>query len=130
MIKRYVTTRQTSYCSLKATTEADKKVLFNAMNNPEFRLSDFINKTLSVKDVFVDVVGCVDKETGEIQPCPRIVLIDEKGSGYACVSLCVYGSIKKIFTVFGVPSTWKTPLKVEVKQLTKGEKKMLTLTVA
>lgn len=125
-----LTSRTTQYCSMTATTEEEKAQLFNATNNPEFRLGDMINTVISVKDVFVEAVECTNRETGECTACPRIVLIDVDGKGYACVSLGIFSAIKKLFGIYGEPRTWKTPLKVVVKQVTKGDRKMLTLNVA
>ena len=125
-----LTSRSTQYCSMTATTEDEKAQLFNATNNPDFRLGDMINTVISVKDVFVEAVECTNRETGEHTACPRIVLIDIDGKGYACVSLGIFSAIKKLFGIYGEPRTWKTPLKVVVKQVTKGDRKMLTLNVA
>lgn len=118
-----------SYCSLQAETAGEKMILFNAMNNPEERLADHINEVINVKDVFCEIVDCVNEETGEVKQAPRIVLIDEVGTGYACVSLGIFSAIKKLMQVFGNP-TWETPLPLKVVQVTKGARKMLTIQVA
>lgn len=125
-----LTSRTTQYCSMTATTEEDKALLFNATNNPEYRLGDCINQTISVKNVFVEAVNCVNRETGETNVCPRIVLIDIDGKGYACVSIGIFSAIKKIFGIFGEPQCWEKPIAVTVKQVSKGDRKMLTLNVA
>ena len=125
-----LTTRTTQYCSMTATTEEEKAALFNATNNPEHRLADMINSEIAVKDVFVEAVNCTNEETGEVTVCPRIVLIDTDGIGYACVSLGIFSAIKKLFGIYGEPSVWSAPLKLVVKQVTKGARKMLTLNVA
>lgn len=124
-----LTTRQTQYCSMKAETEKEKAMLFNATNNPDMRLSDCINMTIKVKDVFVEAVNCTNTESGEITVCPRIVLIDENNVGYQCVSIGIFSAIKKLFGVYGEPMHWKAPIPMIVKQITKGERKMLTLNV-
>lgn len=124
-----LTTRQTQYCSMKAETEKEKAMLFNATNNPDMRLSDCINMTIKVKDVFVEAVNCTNTENGEITVCPRIVLIDENNVGYQCVSIGIFSAIKKLFGVYGEPMHWKAPIPMIVKQITKGERKMLTLNV-
>lgn len=124
-----LTQRTTSYCSLVANSEDEKLTLYNAMNNPDFRLADMINEIINVKDVFVEVVHCTNRKTGEITSCPRIVLIDEAGASYQCVSIGVFSALKKLFSVFGEPSTWTSSIPIKVKQLTKGERKMLTLEV-
>lgn len=121
-----LTTAKTSFCSMVAEKDEDKAKLYNAMNNPDNRLSDWINKTINAKDLYIEVVNCTNTETGEVTACPRIVLIDDKGVSYQCVSIGVYSAIKKLIQAFGVP-TWHKPIKLEVKQITKGERKMLTL---
>lgn len=125
-----LTSRATQYCSMQAKTEAEKAKLFNATNNPDKRLADCINTVIKVKDVFVEAVECVNKETGERETCPRIVLIDTDGNGYACVSLGVFSAIKKLFGIYGEPNAWSSPLPIMIKQITKGERKMLTLNIA
>ena len=123
-----LTSRQTTFCSLVANSPAEKAMLFKAMNNPEKRVGDCINMTINAKDLFCEVVNCINQQTGEVQVCPRIVIIDDKGVGYQAVSLGVYSAIKKIIQVFGAPS-WETPLPLVVKQITKGERKLLTFDV-
>lgn len=123
-----ITAARTQYCSMTAETEADKANLFNAMNNPDERLSKMINRTIEVKDVYIEVVPCTNEETGEVTMCPRIVIIDAKGKSYQCVSVGVYSALKKIIQVYGEP-TWEKPIKIEVQQITKGTRNMLTLKV-
>lgn len=123
-----LTSRQTTFCSLIATTPTEKAMLFKAMNNPEKRVGDCINMTINAKDLFCEVVNCINQQTGEVKACPRIVIIDDKGVGYQAVSLGVYSAIKKIIQVFGAPS-WETPLPLVVKQITKGDRKLLTFDV-
>lgn len=123
-----MTTAQMSFCSMTATTDEEKGKLFNAMNNPDQRLADHINKVINAKDLYVEIVNCTNEETGEITACPRIVIIDEKGVSYQCVSIGIYSALKKVIQVYGAP-TWQKPVKLEVKQVTKGTRKMLTLSV-
>lgn len=123
-----LTTRRTSFCSLNAVSFEEKAKLFKAMNNPEHRLSEYINKTILAKDLFCEVVDCVNQETGVITSCPRIVIIDKNGEGYQAVSLGVYGAVKKLIQTFG-PPTWEEGLPLEVKQITKGQKQLLTFNV-
>lgn len=124
-----LTSSVTAFCSMSAETADQKAALFSAMNNPDYRLADFINKTIFVRDVYAEIVNCTNKTTGEVQQCPRIVLIDKDGKGYQCVSLGIFGAVRKLFQVFGTP-TWVQALPVTVKQITKGERKMLTLDIS
>jgi hypothetical protein len=118
----------TMFCSFKPSTPKQKAQLFKAMNNPDKRIADCINMEINVKDVFCETVNCTNRETGELQECPRIVLIDDKGVGYQCVSLGMFSALKKVMAVFGTP-TWETPVKLKIVQITKGERKLLTFDV-
>lgn len=120
-----LTTAVTSFSSMVAKTNEDKAILFKAMNNPDFRLSDEINKTVEVKDVYCEIVTCTQEDGNKVQ-CPRIVLIDKDGKGHTCVSIGVFSALRKLFQIFGMPS-WEKPLKLEVVQITKGNFKILTL---
>jgi len=112
-------------------TIKDKKVLFNIMNNPEKRISEMINMTIRMQDIFAESVELVDQNTGELRSCPRIVIVDNKGVGYQCVSTGIFSALKKIFQVFGEPKTWgKDGLDIIVKQIVKGEKSILTINIA
>lgn len=115
-----LTSRTTSYCSMKATTAAEKADLYNAMNAPAKRLKECINETIEIKDVFVEVVHCTNAETGERVPVPRTVLIDSKGAGYQAVSSGIFNALKKLFAIFGEPHTWTAPIKVKIKQISKS----------
>lgn len=123
-----LTSKEVSFCSMTATTQEEKVKLYQATNNPAKRISDCINLEIHLKDVFVEVVNLVDEITGQQMKAPRIVLIDENGEGYTCVSIGVFSALKKIFTIFGVP-TYKKPLTVIPTQITRGANKILTLNV-
>ena len=123
-----LTTAKTQFSSMKAESDADRAKLFNAMNNPDERLADCINKQIRAKDLYIEVVNCTNEETGEVTACPRIVIIDEKGKSYQAVSIGIYSALKKVIQVYGAP-TWEKPVVLEVKQITKGNRKMLTLNV-
>lgn len=117
-----------SFCSYKAETPEEKAKLFEIMNNPEKRLSDCINQTILVKDLFAELVDCTNEETGEVTKAPRIVLIDKNGIGYQCVSAGVFGALKKLMSVYGIP-TWESPIPLKIKQIKNGKKSLLTFSV-
>lgn len=125
-----LTNAQMTYCSLDASDLKAKQTLYNATNSTQERIGDHINEVITVKHIYVEAVQCTDTETGELKWCPRIVLINEKGIGYQAVSTGVYTSIKKLIQIFGEPQTWEAPIKLKVKQLTRGEFKILTLEIA
>lgn len=117
-----------AFCSMACDTVESKKMLYNCVSNPQHRISDEINSVISVKDVYIETAAC-SRPDGTTEMCPRIVLIDTKGEGHQCVSFGVYNALKKIFALMGHPSTWEKPLDIMVKQVTRGEKKMLNLTL-
>lgn len=123
-----MTTAKTQFCSMVATTDEERAQLFNAMNNPDERLADCINMQIKAKDLYVEIVNCTNEETGEVTAVPRIVIIDENGKSYQCVSIGIYSALKKVIQVYGAP-TWEKPITLEVKQVSKGTRKMLTLNV-
>lgn len=134
-----LTSRTTMFCSMTANTEKEKASLFNAMNNPEFRLADEINKTILAKDLYCEVVTLEKKDADQnpvldaygnpvINSCPRVVIIDDKGIGHQCVSVGIYSAMRKIIAIYG-PPTWEKPIPLIVKQTTKGVRKMLTIDV-
>lgn len=124
-----MTTAKTQFTSVVAETDEDRARLFNAMNNPDERIANMINKKIMAKDLYIEVVNCTNTETGEVTACPRIVIIDDQGKSYQAVSIGIYSALKKVIQVFGSP-TWEKPIPLEVKQITKGVKNMLTLNVA
>lgn len=118
--------RKVQFCSMVPKNEDEEIILFNAMNNPEKRIGDCINLTIEVKHVFCEVVTCINRETGESNICPRIVLIDKDGVGYQAVSMGIYSALKKIISIKGNPANWKKPVKLQINQITKGDRKLLT----
>jgi hypothetical protein len=56
------------------------------------------------------------------------VLLDKDHKGYQCVSVGIFGAVKKLFQSFGLP-TWTTPINIKVRTITKGTNKILTLEV-
>ena len=118
----------TSICSIdqKTATSEQRKTVYNAMNNPTHRISDFINKKISVENVLIETVDMMDDETGEIERAPRIVLIDPKGNSYSAISKGILNSIKNAYNSFGA-APWAPALDFEVKQVNVGRGSMLTL---
>lgn len=116
-----------SFFSGQAKTADEKKLLANAMNNPDRRLADCVNQEIAMRDIYVEQVDMVKQDTGEVQTCPRIVIIDADGVSYGCVSFGILGSLKKIMSVYGVP-TWAEPVTVKPVFINKGnDRRILSL---
>lgn len=120
----------TAWSSLKTDSPEEKAKFYNVMNNPEKRVAQMIGKVIKVKDIFVEIVDLTNEDTGEVKQCPRTVLIDEKGVGYQAVSIGVFSAIKKLFDVYGTPDRWESPIALEVQQIQKGTRNILTFKIA
>lgn len=116
------------YCSFPVESHEDRVKLYNMINGSTERLADHINKTLVLRDVFIEEVNLVNEETGEVANCPRIVFMAVDGKMYGCVSFGILQAFKRLCMCFGWPS-WNPGLTVEVKQRKIKEKNMLTLEV-
>lgn len=121
-------TKLAAFCSVKAETMAEKALVFNAANNPQHKVNDFINKKIMLKDVYAETLELCNAETGEYEKAPRIVLIDVNGEAYECVSVGMFSSLKKLIATFGEP-TWDEPIPVVVKQEKVKNGSMLTMSV-
>ena len=116
-----------SYCSIKGDSREALVAMYNAINSPDHNLSDFVGNKLNIKDISIERVENMNDETGEMIANARVVLIDENGESYTCVSSGIYSAIKKLVAVFGEP-TWEPALPVEIQNLsTKKGRKTMTL---
>lgn len=128
-IKELSQPESNAFCSIKEDSLEAKKLVYNASNNPTHKIDDYINKEIALKDVFVEIIELANENTGELEQAPRIVLIDDKGESYQCVSNGIFGSLKKLMAIFGEP-TWEDPIHAVVKQVKVKRGTMLTLEVA
>lgn len=132
------TTGQTAvpaFTSLDVTTAQGKKKLYNITNHPDHNISDYINKDIRVKDIYVDVNPRLNKNKdsenyGVMEDKPRTVLIDENGESYiAGVSIGVFQAVREILRIFGTPDTWSEPLTVRPVTVRTPNGNMLSLEI-
>lgn len=112
------------YYSFPLETKEDKIKLYNIKLSPSHKLKDFINSTIKLKDVYIDICyfNKVDDKGNEyVDKCPRTILIDDIGNSYQAISKGVFNALKSIFTIFGTPDTWEKCL--EIKPLLKTRMK-------
>lgn len=122
-----LTTRSAQFCSFTAETYEEKALMFKAMNNPDKRLADCINQEIFLVDVFCETVG-IKQDDDSTVICPRIVLIDNERISYQCVSQGVMNALKKLITVYGLP-TWEKPIKIMPRGIKKNKFTILTFDV-
>ena len=93
----------------------NKKVAFNMVNNPNFRLSSIVGKTIHAKDYVIDDVSVVNAETGEVQSTQRLVIRDDSGETYHTMGRGLLESFNRILDVFG--DSWGEGFNLVVKQI-------------
>lgn len=121
------------YCTVDDSTTDGKKQLYKIKNRPTHNISDYINKNIRIKDIYIDVNARMNKDgenAGVIENKPRTILIDDKGESYiAGVSIGIYQAVKEIIRTFGDPRTWTEPLTVTVVQVKTARGNMLSLDI-
>lgn len=104
--------------------EAAKKV-YNAMNNPEHRIADYINKKIKVTDYLIEIAEIANEETGEVSTVPRVVLLDDKGASYQAVSVGMANALRNLCIACG-NAPWNPAIELEIKQQPTKNGSMLT----
>lgn len=118
------------YCSIVAETEESKKQLFNALETCDALLNDCVGQEIDIKDIYVEEREVADEETGEVKPKYRTILFDANGQTYATGSYGIFNIVKKIVSIYGLPTSWENPVKVKVSKRPIGNgKQSLTLTL-
>lgn len=102
------------------------KLVYNAMNNPTHKLSDFINQTILVENVLIETAEVANEDTGEVERAAKCVLIAPDGTSYFAMSKGIFNSIKNLYFTLG-NAPWEGGIELAVKQVQAGKGKMLTL---
>lgn len=115
------------FYSKKLESVEDRKAFLKAVENADVLLSDVKGEKFVLVDVYTEKRMVEDETTGELKPKFRTILFDETGKTYATGAYGVYSSLKSIFFVYGLPSTWKNGIPVEVaeKKLDKGRTSLI-----
>lgn len=116
------------YTDMDLTDRSAAVAFYNATSNPANKLKEHVNEVLSLVHVSVECVE-VSKENNPDDKvlAPRIVLITEDGHSYACVSIGVYQSIKRMFSLLGTPDTWTEPVKIKPVLISTKKGQVLSL---
>lgn len=115
------------YTDMNLTDRSAAVAFYNATSNPANKLKEHVNEVLSLVHVSVECVE-VSKEAPDGKViAPRIVLITEDGQSYACVSVGVYQSLKRMFTLLGAPDTWAEPVKIKPVLISTKKGQVLSL---
>ncbi len=103
--------------------------MLQGITSPDIiKLSDALNLTLEINNVYMENVQIVSDETGEQVILPRILLFTVDGNVYSCVSVTAFNALTKIFNYKGFPSKQHT-LKLIPKQRSQGKKKFYNFVI-
>lgn len=104
-----------SMTTMDCSTTEQKKIFFNAVQNPTSKVSDYINKQITIKDVYMEQAEYEGDEG--LTKGVKTVIITPDGEGILANSMGVARALYGIFDIFGMPSEWDEPMTVMVKQV-------------
>lgn len=105
-----------SLCTMSCDTVAEKKVFFNAVQNPSSKVSDYINQEIVIKDIFMEKAFYEDGNGGMTEGVKTIIITPD-GSGILANSTGIAKSIFALFDIFGAPAEWDEPITCIVRQV-------------
>lgn len=115
------------FVSFRAEDMKSKVRLFNAMNQPNYKVSDMINKKIKLKDVILMNVT-MEGEDGEQDTGIRSVLIDADGNAYNATSNGIFSSLTNLYMIFGTLH-FEDPLEIMISQIPTKRGSTLSITL-
>ena len=115
------------FVSFRAEDMKSKVRLFNAMNQPKYKVSDMINKKIKLKDVILMNVT-MEGEDGEQDTGIRSVLIDVDGNAYNATSNGIFSSLTNLYMIFGTLH-FEDPLEIMISQIPTKRGSTLSITL-
>lgn len=117
-----------SYMAVIPETKEEKRIAYNSAMNPTGRVNDIINETIALVNYYLERVEMKDRDdAANVVEGVRVILIDQNGASYQCVSIGIMQSLMRLESLFGPAATWEEPIPVKVKQVSLGKNSMLTL---
>lgn len=111
------------------TDPTEQNHMINALSATNHNLSEYVNMEITIKNFVIENIHITDKDTGELRPAWRTVIVDADGTSYGCASTGVFNSIRHIVLFKGTPDQWNEPLTVRVKETNKGTSRILSLEI-
>lgn len=93
--------------------DAGKFALFDALQT-EDKVDAHLGEPLKLTNVVGQAVEVMDANTGEVNKSIRVVLVGADGELWAATSPALAKSINTLFSIFGTPDTWTSPINVKV----------------
>jgi len=97
-------------------TDMNTKIkIVSATNNAE-QVSENIGTLINLANVVVQEIELENEKTKKLEPNTRIVLVDEDGTAFSCVSIGVFRALENIFGIVGYPHEWNGPLPIVIEE--------------
>lgn len=117
------------YCSIPASKDRKTAAtVYKAINNPNHKVSDYINKQIAIENLIIENVELASEQTCELVKVPRIIIVDDNGESYTATSMGIYNAVCNMVTCFGEPP-YKPAIVATVKQVPVKLGSMLTLDI-
>lgn len=107
------------YSTIQGVDFNTRKAVLKAVTTSISIRDEHLGKPINLKDWIVQVISLTN-EDGTVARVPRIVLIDDKGKAFHCISDGVSRSLQNIAVVMGDPKNWDSPLKIAVVEKSAG----------
>lgn len=114
------------YTDMNLSDRSAAVAFYNATSNPVNKLKEHVNEVLALSHVSVECVEVANDDDEKVV-APRVVLITADGQSYACVSVGVYQSLKRMFTLLGTPDTWTEPVQIKPVLISTKKGQVLSL---
>lgn len=116
------------YTDMNLSDRSVAVAFYNATSNPANKLKEHVNEVLALVHVSVECIEVRQDDSLEGKTiAPRVVLITEDGQSYVCVSVGVYQSLKRMFTLLGTPDTWTEPVQIKPVLISTKKGQVLSL---
>lgn len=129
-----ITDENPAYTSITGTDKKERAKLYNAIENPDGKLSDFINKKLKVSDVYMEKTEIMERDdegnpTGVLVEVVKTVLITPDGKAYFSTAKGITKAMYTMFSIYGTPDTWDEPMEIMIEQKEIGKNRTFKIKV-
>lgn len=98
---------------IDTSTREGKIKLYAALQNAE-KLDEHLNEPLDMVNAVAQAVQVTDDQTGEISSTVRVIILTSDNKAYSATSPTLAAGLNTMFSIFGTPNTWDTPLTIKV----------------
>jgi hypothetical protein len=102
--------------SLDLRNRMHQALAMRAIQGSDFALDDIVGETIEVSHVLATCANYVNKETGEVSPGLRLVLIGPDGTRYSTSSPFVADDINRAVIIFGRMLPWDPAMRFIVRK--------------